>query len=159
SDLEYGRLRSAGRAQQRTRYKKKDRESHSESLAVIGPSCQLLKQFAIQECSLQEENRPPPFEAGRRCLCFRSSLSEIDSRFLLAHALHRSRLITANVLDAFAAITGSWFRMVITSASTKISVFPARNTCARQETSEPEAGRRKEVLFSTVITSRPPSIR
>jgi hypothetical protein len=42
----------------------------------------------------------------------------------------------------------------MTSASTKTMFFPVRNTSARQKRFGPEAGRRKETLFSTVIRSR-----
>lgn len=61
----------------------------------------------------------------------------------------------ANVLDAFATRDLSSSPHTVISASTKISLLPARKTCARQYRSEPEAGRKNETLFSTVMTSWP----
>src|SRR5262249_35584561 len=62
--------------------------------------------------------------------------------------------ITTSVLEALATRTCDSFAPTVILASTKTSVFPARNTSARQIKSGPEAGRRNETLFSTVITSR-----
>src|SRR5215471_1800715 len=59
---------------------------------------------------------------------------------------------TASVLEALA--TTQLSSPAFTSASTKIRLLPARRTPARQSRTEPDAGRRKEVLFSTVNTSR-----
>jgi hypothetical protein len=61
--------------------------------------------------------------------------------------------MNAKVLEAFATMVLSFSGSVVTLASTNTSLFPARKTSARQNSADPEAGRRKETLFSTVITS------
>jgi hypothetical protein len=61
--------------------------------------------------------------------------------------------MTASVLDALATMTRPPSSSTDTSASTNTRFLPVRKTPARQIKTVPEAGRRNETLFSTVITS------